>query len=363
MKNYTGSPLFSDVRQRAKKAGQPPGTLMYTGQQQNKVPIITVSTFDTTDCEVTTGKDIHESLSKQNFKKMCWINVEGMQEVSLINEIAQHFSIHPLTVEDILNVEQRPKIEEFDGYTFLTLKMLHWAKEHSELSVQQISIIFGKNFILSFQESNTSIFDLIRMKLQSTSSQRLRQQNSDYFAYRLLDAIVDEYFVVLECLGEEIERVEEKIISAPTPQNSKIIYRLKRQMLMLRKSIWPLREVVSHLLYEEEALITKFTRLYLRDLYDHTMQAIDTVETFRDMLTSMLDMYLSGLTIRMNEIMKTLTIITTIFIPITALSSIYGMNLPNIPFMKSSWGFSIIASIMVASVTGMVIYFRRKKWI
>ena len=314
MKSDTGSSLFSDVRQRAKKAGQPPGTLMYTGQKKNKVPVVTVSTFDANDCEITTGNDINVALSKQNLKKMCWINVEGMHDVSLINEIAQRFSIHPLTVEDILNVEQRPKIEEFDGYTFLTLKMLYWRKEQSELFAQQMSIIFGKNFILSFHESNTSIFDLIRIKLQSTSSQRLRQQNSDYFAYRLLDAIVDEYFVVLEYLGEEIERVEEKIIAAPTPQNSKIIYRLKRQMLMLRKSIWPLREVVSHLLYEEDAVITKFTRLYLRDLYDHTMQAIDTVETFRDMLSSMLDMYLSGLTIRMNEIMKTLTIITTIFI-------------------------------------------------
>lgn len=363
MEEYTDAPLFSDVRQRAKKAGQPPGTLIYTGKKNDKIPVITTTTFDSNECEVTTGRSAIEALSGQDSTKMCWINVEGLHDVKLIKEIGEHFSIHPLTIEDILNVEQRPKVEEFDGYIFLTLKMLHWSTQNSALSIQQVSIVFGKNFILSFYEYHSSIFDSIRNKLKSISSQRLRQQSSDYFAYRLLDAVVDQYFVVLERLGEQIERIEEKIIAAPTQQNSKIIYRLKRQMLILRKSIWPLREVVSHLLYEEGDLITKFTRMYLRDLYDHTMQAIDTIETFRDMLSGMLDMYLSGLTIHMNEIMKTLTIITTIFIPITALSSIYGMNLPNIPLMKSNWGFGIVASIMASSVICMLMYFRRKKWV
>lgn len=363
MEKHPVTPIFSDVRQRVKKAGQPPGTFVYTGSQKNRIPVITVTSYDGDQCNITTGRNIHECLPKENLSGMCWINVEGLNDVSIIQDLAEQFTIHPLTVEDILNIEQRPKIEEFDGYIFLTLKMLHWNNEKSTLSVQQISIIFGKNFLLSFMESDTSIFDLIRIKLQSSSNQRLRQQNSDYLAYRLLDAIVDEYFVVLESMGEQIEIVEEKIITEPTPQNSRIIYRLKRQMLLLRKSIWPLREVVSHLLYEEETQITKFTRAYLRDLYDHTMQAIDTIETFRDMLSSMLDMYLSGLSIRMNEIMKILTIITTIFIPITSISSIYGMNLPNIPLMKSKWGFTIVAAMMATSVLLMMRYFRKKKWI
>jgi len=363
MKKYTVNPIFSDVRQRAKKAGQPPGTILYTGHLKDKIPVITVTSYDEEQCVVTTGRHLHECLPSKKSKGMCWINVEGLNDVSIILELAEKFTIHPLTVEDILNIEQRPKIEEFDGHIFLTLKMLHWDNKNSTLSVQQISLIFGKNFMLSFMESDTSTFNLIRIKLQSASNQRFREQNSDYLAYRLLDAIVDEYFVVLENIGEQIEMVEEKIISAPTPQNSRIIYRLKHQMLMLRKSIWPLREVVSHLLYEEETLITKFTRTYLRDLYDHTMQAVDTIETFRDMLSSMLDMYLSGLSIRMNEIMKILTIITTIFIPITALSSIYGMNLSNIPLMKSKWGFTIVATMMTSSVLLMIRYFRKKNWI
>lgn len=358
-KNNTNS-LFSDVRQRAKKAGQPPGTFIYTGAQHSQSPLITATYFDAASCHVTQAHQFDECLPPPSFHGVSWINVDGLQDIEVIKALAQRFSIHPLTLEDILNIEQRPKIEEFEHYIFLTLKVLCW--KNDSFTVQQASIILGQDFILSFQETSTPIFDAIRAKLQSSSTQHLRQQTSDYLAYRLLDTIVDEYFVVLENLGEQIEQVEEKIISAPTSQNSKTIYRLKHQILVLRKSIWPLREVVSHLMYEHE-LITKFTRTYLRDLYDHTMQAIDTTETCRDILSSMLDMYLSGLTMRMNETMKTLTIITTIFIPITALSSIYGMNLPNVPLMQSSYGFGVVAAMMIASVVIMIGYFRRKKWI
>ncbi len=362
MDKQSTSALFSDVKQRAKKAGHPPGTLIYTGHKKEKKPVITLTHFDTENCKVITSHDIQQCLPEQNFTGKCWIDVEGLDDVEILKALAERFSIHPLTVEDVLNVEQRPKVEAFDGYLFITLKILHWSSEKLTLHAHQISIILGKNFILSFQESDTSIFNAIRSKLQNVSSQNLRQHTSDYLFYRLLDTIVDEYFIVLEKLGEQIETLESKILAAPTQQNSNIIYRLKHQMLLLRKSIWPLREVVNHLLYED-TLISKFTHTYLRDLYDHTMQAIDTVETFRDILSGILDMYLSALTIRMNEIMKTLTIITTIFIPITAISSVYGMNLPNIPLMKSSMGFSVVASMMVSSVVFMMVYFRRKKWI
>lgn len=363
MRKYTASSLFSDVRQRAKKAGHAPGTLLYTGNQYEKAPILTVTTYDATNCKVVTGPNLHECLPEKDYEGICWVSVEGLHDVNLIKTLAERFAIHPLTVEDILNVEQRPKVEKFDTYVFLTLKRLFWDTEQLTLSIQQVSIVFGKDFLLSFHESGALHFDLIRKKLESASNQRLRQQKTDYLAYRLLDNIVDDYFVVLECMGEHIEMIEMDIISNPTPHNANFIYQLKRQMLILRKSIWPLREVVSHLLYEEDDLITKFTRTYLRDLYDHIMQAIDTVDTFRDMLSNMLDMYLSGLTIRMNEIMKTLTIITTIFIPITALSSIYGMNLPNIPLMKSSFGFGVVVSMMASSVVIMMCYFRKKKWL
>ncbi|OGT39822.1 MAG: magnesium and cobalt transport protein CorA [Gammaproteobacteria bacterium RIFCSPHIGHO2_12_FULL_36_30] len=355
--------MFDDLQQRVKKAGQAPGTAIYTGTQKDKKMVVTLTTFDANHCQVIADASIDQITAAQSSEQMMWISIDGLSDVDRIKNITEKFTIHPLTVEDILNVEQRPKVEEFENYLFITLKILNWNSKKLIFSVEQVSIIVGKKFVLSFLESGTNIFNPILEKLQMSGDQRLRQQTIDYLAYRLIDAIVDEYFIVLEGLGEQIETVESRIISSPTPQNARTIYRLKRQILVLRKAIWPMREAISHLLYAEEILITKNTRVYLRDVYDHTMQAIDTIETFRDMLSSMLDMYLSGLTIRMNEIMKTLTIITTIFIPITALASIYGMNLPNIPLMKSHWGFGSVAAMMVASITFMVIYFRKKKWI
>lgn len=336
---------------------------MYTGEKTDKAPTITVINFNADHCQVSTGATVDATFAKQETFGVTWIDVEGLQDVTIIKELAQRFNIHPLTVEDILNVSQRPKVEEFDNYSFMTLKSLHWNDPNSMISTHQLSIILGKNFILSFHETYSSAVELIRARLQGSTSQRLREQSGDYLVYRLIDATIDEYFVVLEVMGDKIEAVEKEIISAPTQQNMRSIYRLKRQLLILRKVVWPLREMVSHLLYEENGFISRFTRVYLRDAYDHIAQAIDTVETFRDMLSNLLDVYLSSLTIRMNEIMKMLTIITTIFIPITALASIYGMNLINIPLMKSPYGFTIVALLMIASVVTMIFYFRRKKWI
>ena len=352
--------MFEDLKNRVKKINQPPGTPVYTGEETKKASIVTVVNYEKNRCEAKTASDLE--LPEELFG-VTWIHVEGLQDESIVKALAEKFTIHPLTVEDILNVQQRPKIEEYDNYSFLTLKTLHWDAEKHVFSTDQLSIVFGKKFVLTFQETPSQIVKAIQARLQGTASVRLREQGADYLMYRLVDAIVDQYFVVLEGVGEQIEAVESRIIAEPTPQNSKTIYRLKREMLSLRKIIWPLREVLSHMLYEENGLISKFTRVYIRDAYDHTMQAIDTIETFRDMLSSLLDMYLSGLTIRMNEIMKTLTIITTIFLPIMGLSSIYGMNLIDVPLMKSPWGFDFVALMAAGSVTCMILYFRKKKWI
>lgn len=355
--------MFDDIKNRLKKINQPPGTPIYTGNADHAISKITVINYDPGRCVVKTGDTLDSVLSDHMFG-MTWIHVEGLHNAELlIKSLAERFLIHPLTVEDILNVEQRPKVEEYDNYTFVTLKITQWNKKTLHFTTDQLSIVFGKTFVLTFEEAESPIVTAMRARLQNKASQRLREQGGDYLMYRLVDAIVDQYFVALEGVGEQIADVETRIISEPTPQNSKTIYRLKREMLALRKVIWPLREVLSHLLYEENGLISKFTRVYVRDAYDHTMQAIDTVETFRDMLSSLLDMYLSGLSIRMNEIMKTLTIITTIFLPIMALSSIYGMNLTDVPLMKSRFGFDFVALMAAGSVTTMIFYFRKKKWI
>jgi len=217
--------------------------------------------------------------------------------------------------------------------------------------------------VITFQDTHSTSIDLIRERFKNGATQQTRKNGADYLVYRLIDSVIDNYFVALESIGEKIELVEDQIMDAPTPKNSRIIYKLKRQMLLLRKVIWPLREVVSHLLYGENIFISKSTRVYMRDAYDHISQAIDTVETFRDILASLLDMYLSGLTMKTNDIIKTLTIITTIFIPITAIASIYGMNVSGVPLMKSVWGFDEVALLMILSVIVMIIFFRRKKWL
>lgn len=355
--------MFSDVRKRAKKAGQPPGTAIYTGTKKNKMPVITVTIYSSHDFHESVSYELEDCLPTQKEPGITWINVEGLHNVKIIEQLAGRFNLHPLTVEDILNVEQRPKIEEFENYTFITIKMLIWKEQNASFSIKQLSIVLGEDFVLSFQELDTTLFDQIRVRLSGDPHQRLREQGGDYLTYRLIDAVVDDYFLVLEALGDQIEKTEERIISSPTQQNARIVYRLKRQMLMLRRAIWPMREAVSHLMHSDSKFITKFTTLYLRDLYDHTVQAIDSIEIFRDILSNMIDMYLSSLTNRMNEIMKTLTIITTIFIPITSIASIYGMNFEYMPELKSRYGFSIVIIIMFVIAFGMLIYFRRKKWI
>ncbi|RDI39047.1 magnesium/cobalt transporter CorA [Aquicella lusitana] len=355
--------MFSEVRKRARKAGQPPGTATYTGNKTPVKPVITVITYDADHAHEATGTRLEDCLPEAHKPAgTIWVNIEGLS-TDVVTQVAKQFNLHPLTVEDILNVEQRPKIEEFDDYLFLTLKTLSWHPKESTFSVSQLSLVIGHDFVLSFQEADTSLFDVIAERLQSTSNQRMRQQGSDYLAYRLIDSVVDEYFVVLEAMGDQIETTEERIIKTPSPQSSRTLYRLKRQMLLLRKGIWPMREILGHLLHTEEKIITDFTRLYLRDVYDHTVQAIDTVETFRDMLSSMLDMYLSSLTNRMNEIMKTLTIIATIFIPITCIASIYGMNFTHMPGLRWYYSYAVVMGIMVLIAISMLLYFHRKKWI
>lgn len=357
--------MFSEIRKRVQKIGQPPGSAFYTGDDLKSHTHITLVTYNKSGSNLEEYQDeipstLNEILQGKDY---LWINVKGLANVETIKKIANIFELHPLTVEDILNVEQRPKVEEFSNYIFITIKVLDWAEKNSTFTTRQVSIVLGKKFVLSFQDSESSRFDSILKRLKKGTQKRILTLSSDYLAYRLIDAVVDEYFIVLEAVGDEIEEIEEIIIATPTTHNSRNIYKLKRMLLMLRKIIWPMREAVGHLLHIDNIFISKHTNIYFRDVYDHTMQAIDTLETFRDMISSLLDMYLSILTNRMNEIMKTLTIISTIFIPITCIASIYGMNFYNLPGINAPYGYvsAIAAMIIVALI--MIIYFLRKHWI
>lgn len=355
--------MFSEVRKRAKKSGLPPGTPSYTGDKAKAASSVTMITYDIQHHEEKVSKTLEAFSFDPQSSGVTWVNVEGLSDTSIVEELAKRFNLHPLTVEDILNVEQRPKVEEFEGYLFITLKQLVWQTKSSTFAISQLSLVCGHNFVLSFQEHDTTLFDSIKKRLQSNSHQRMREHGSDYLVYRLIDTVIDEYFVVLEVLGDQIEKAESQIVSSPNTQSSRIIYRLKRQLLLLRKAIWPMREALSHLMHVEDKLITPFTRVYLRDVYDHTVQAIDTLETFRDMLSSMLDMYISSLTNRMNEVIKTLTIIATIFIPITFIASIYGMNFTYMPELHWRYGYPAVWCLILVITGMMMVYFRRKKWL
>jgi len=288
--------------------------------------------------------------------------LDGIHQLDNIEKIGEHFKIHPLVLEDIMNTGQRPKMEDFNDYLFIVLKMLSYDEEENETKTEQVSLILSSKFVISFQESEGDVFDPVRERIRSDRG-RIRKMGVDYLAYSLIDAIVDNYFMVLEKIGEKIEDIEDELVKNPTPEVLHTIHRLKRELIFLRKSVWPLREVISRLERWESPLIDKSIDIYLRDVYDHTIQVIDALETFRDMLSGMLDIYLSSLSNRMNEVMKVLTIIATIFIPLTLISSIYGMNFKYMPELDWFWGYPLVYTVMLAVSAVMLIYFRRKKWL
>jgi magnesium transporter len=282
--------------------------------------------------------------------------------VELIEKIGKRFGLHPLILEDIVHTGQRPKLEDFGDHVFIALKMLYYNKQKGEIESEQISLIFGKNFVISFQERVGDIFDPIRERIRKNKG-RVRKAGADYLAYALIDSIVDNYFVILEQLGEEIENAEQELAVNPTPETLQAIRTFKKETIFLRKSIWPLREVANSLERGESSLVDKSTLIYLRDVYDHTIQIIDAVESYRDMLSGMLDVYLSSISNRMNEVMKVLTIFAAIFIPLTFVAGVYGMNFSFMPELGWRWGYFGILLVMAIIAAVMIVYFKRKRWL
>jgi magnesium transporter len=347
----------------SKKVGLSPGTLVHIGKKKIEKVRIRLIDYDEAQLQEKEPKSIEECFPFKDLPTVTWVNIDGLHDISVMEKVGKHFNLHPLVLEDILNTEQRPKIEDFDDYIFIVLKMLCYDENQNQINSEQISIILGSNFVLSFQERVGDIFDPLRERIRNSKG-RVRKMGPDYLAYCLLDAIVDNYFVVLEKLGEKIEGMEEELVTNPTPETLQTIHNLKREMIFLRKSVWPLREVVSRLERGESELIKDSTGIYLRDVYDHTIQVIDTVETYRDMLSGMLDIYLSSISNRMNQVMKVLTIIATIFIPLTFVAGIYGMNFEFMPELKWHWVYPWAFWLVMLGVAGvMLVYFRRKKWL
>ncbi|MCP8306545.1 MAG: magnesium/cobalt transporter CorA [archaeon] len=349
-------------KKRSKKTGLPPGTLIHIGEKKIEKARITIIDYDEAQFQEKEAKKVEECFPYKDQPTVTWINVDGIHDVEIIEKIGNHFNLHPLLLEDILNTEQRPKMEDFEDYVFFVLKMLYYDEKENKIKVEQISLVLASNFVISFQESEGDVFNPVRERIRNGKG-RIRKMGADYLAYALIDAIVDNYFIILEKLGEKIEDIEDELVTHPTSETLHAIHKLKREMIFLRKSVWPLREVVSKLERGESSLIKETTVIYLRDVYDHTIQVIDTIETFRDMLSGMLDMYLSSISNRMNEVMKVLTVIATIFIPLTLIASIYGMNFAYMPELESPWSYPMVLVGMFITGVLMLIYFKRKKWL
>jgi magnesium transporter len=348
--------------------GLPPGTLLHVGKRKAEKTRIEQIVYDAARVEahVLQARDVCMPPGDQ--AGVTWINVDGLHEVEVLGALGERFGLHPLVVEDILNTAQRPKLEDHGEHLFVVLKSLyHDAVENGdapdgEPEIEQISLVLGPNYVLSFQERQGDEFGPIRDRVRADKG-RVRKAGADYLAYALIDLIVDQYFLVLERFGDRIESLEEELLAAPTPETAHSIHYLKREMALLRKAVWPLREVIGTLERSESPLIHESTKLYLRDVYDHTIQVIDTVETFRDILSGILDIYLSSVSNRMNEVMKVLTIISTLFIPLTFIAGVYGMNFQYMPELHWPWAYPLVWFVMLVISVLMVIFFRRKKWL
>lgn len=349
------------IDKSSKKVGLPPGSLVYTGEETGKVKIKTIE-YDDITFQEKESETVDECLPIKGKPTITWINIEGVHQADVIEKIGKYFEIHPLVLEDIMNTEQRPKVQNFENYMFIVLKSLYLGEKCRGIAFGQISLIFGENFVLSLHERGSDIFNPIIERIRKMKN-RTTKMGADHLAYSLIDAIVDKYFIILEELGEKIEVLEEELITGPTPNTMKSVHNLREELLFLHKPIWPLREMITNMQGEETPLISDSTRLYLRDVHDHIVRVIDTMETFRDTTSGMLDVYLSSVSNKTNEIMKILTIVTTIFIPLSFIAGVYGMNFLNMPELRWELGYPLVLLSMAISGAVMLVYFKRKKWI
>jgi magnesium transporter len=343
------------------KTGLPPGALVHVGAPATgEVKIRTIRYSETEFEEI--GVPDRDSLPQLQEKGgIVWLQVDGVHQPEKIAALGETFSLHELTQEDILNTGQRPKIEDFESYLFLVGKILSFDETTATVQEKHFCLVIMEHVILSFHEAGTNIFAAVENRLQKPNG-KIRKKKTDYLAYALLDAMVDNYFLVLEKTGTQIEELEEEILTEPSRESLEWLHFLKRELTVLRKLVWPLRDVINSLIRSDSDLILEDTLKYFMDVYDHTIQIIETLEAYRDITASLFDIYLSAISNRMNEVMKVLTVIATIFIPLTFIVGIYGMNFRYMPELTWKWGYFAILGIMFLMGSGMAIYFKKKDW-
>lgn len=346
---------------KGKKAGLPPGSLVYVGdeRQAGKPPVCLIAYGP--DGMVVTADPTNEQIRQARAASpVTWVNVDGVADSDTVRRMGELFGLHPLVLEDVMHTSQRPKLDTYDDYLYIVVRMLQARPDG--VDSEQVSLVLGQGFLLTFQETSGDIFDPVRARIRGGKG-LIRNQGADYLAYALMDALVDQYFTILEQYSDAADAMEDTLVSNPDPALLQRLHHLKQDLMQLRKSVWPLRDVIGTLERGELPQVSKAIRLYLRDLYDHTVRVIETVESLRDVIGGMLDVYLSSVSNRMNEVMKVLTVMSTVFIPVTFLASIYGMNFTNMPELQSKYGYFGLLGAMAVIAGAMLVYFRRKRWL
>ena len=339
--------------------GTVPGTLIYDGDEVDQRVRITLIEYNETEYFEDHFYDLAECLLHVKDNMVKWINIEGVHNIGLVEKIGKHYNIHPLTLEDIVHTDHRPKFEDYDHYVLSILKMIGY---NGGIHSEQLSMILLDNTVVSFQQPDGGdAFDFVRARAKGNKG-RIRRLGADYLFYALMDAVVDCYFNAIEKIGDQIDDIEEAIINEPQRESLIALYNMKRQVIFLRKQVWPLRDIVGNLLRSETPFIAPSTQLFFRDLQDNIMRIIDAVETYRDLLSGIMDIYLSTNSNKMNEVMKMLTIISAIFIPVTFIAGVYGMNFEVMPELKFSYGYFVVLAVIFVIILGQIIYFKRKKW-
>lgn len=352
----------------SKKIGAAPGTPVFVGEKKVENITFTVMEYTPQQVEFNEEASLEEVLAARDSQPISWINIYGVHDIPLLERIGEHFHLHPLVIEDIVHTGQRPKLEVYDDYLFIVLKMLWFNEDENTIDSEQISLICGANYVLCFQERKGDIFTSLRERIQ-TPNNRLRIRGTDYLTYAIMDVVVDHYFIILEKIGDYLEELDEEVLGTPDRAFVQKIHRLKRDMILLRKNTWPIREVVTEILRGDISYFQEATIPFLRDLYDHTIRVIESLEGYRDFATGLMDMYMSSVSNRMNEIMKVLTIIATIFIPLSFLAGIYGMNFDtsvspfNMPELKLPYGYPLFWLVVIVLGGSMLWYFRKKEWL
>jgi magnesium transporter len=350
-------------RSRGKESGEAPGTLIHTGRRRVHEARIQTMVYKDGRCEAEEPATATDVFPLREPPWVTWVNVDGVHDVELVRALGERAGFHPLLLEDIVSTSQRPKQEEYDAQIFIVLRMLEYDMERHEINEDQLSLVLGPNYVFTFQEEPGDMFDRIRGRLRAGKGPLPARHGADFLAYALMDSVVDEYFTVLERIGDRIEDLEAEVVERPEPRTLSEIHLVKRELIVMRRAVWPLRDVFNTLIRDESQLISAETRVFLRDAYDHAVRVIDTVETLRDLLSGMVDLYVSTVSHRLNEIIKVLTIISTIFIPLTFIVGVYGMNFEHMPEFGYRWSYPLLWGIMILIAAAMMVFFRRKRWI